>query len=46
MPAEQTLETMPLADFIALPGTASFIIRFNALAKNYIDRHPYTNQGM
>jgi len=46
MPAEQTLETMPLADFIALPDTASFIIRFNALAKNYIDRHPYTNQGM
>lgn len=45
MPTEQTLETMPLADFIERPDTAAFIIRFNALAKNYIASHPYMRIG-
>lgn len=45
MPTEQTLETMPLVDFIARPDTAAFIIRYNALARNYIAAHPYLRIG-
>jgi len=36
---------MPLEDFIELPDTASFIIRYTPLAANYITEHPNIHLG-
>jgi len=45
MAANQPSDMMPLEDFIALPDTASFVIRYNSLVEKYVSERPYIRLG-
>jgi len=45
MAANQPSDIMPLEDFIALPDTASFIIRYNTLSQKYLNERPFIRLG-
>lgn len=45
MAANQPSDIMPLEDFIALPDTTSFVLRYNNLTEKYISERPYIRLG-
>lgn len=45
MAANQPSDIMPLEDFIALPDTTSFVVRYNNLIQKYIEERPYIRLG-